>query len=192
MRNVISSLGVEERRHYDYDLLEQRFMENQDRQIDDEETKRELKDVLNGRKVLLVAPGKSIVDKEAKVKAYIQFSLALCSYAMNVESVRATEKELDHDLSRMRNWLHVLGLTGEEFATCRYHMTKYLKDKKKVADKMCKEHRYLQNEMFKVCLEYIKKLAENCENGWYDPRNQYAAETSKKIIDYFKEIDYPY
>ena len=69
-----------------------------------------------------------------KVKAYIQFSLALCSYAMNVESVRATEKELDHDLSRMRNWLHVLGLAGEEFATCRYHMTKYLKDKKKVAD----------------------------------------------------------
>ena len=65
-------------------------------------------------------------------------------------------------------------------------------DKKKVADLMCREHRYLQNEMFKVCLEYIKKLAENCENGWFDPRNQYAAETSKKIIDYFKEIDYPY
>lgn len=65
-------------------------------------------------------------------------------------------------------------------------------NKKKVADKMCHEHRYLQNEMFKVCLEYIKQLAENCENGWYDPRNQYAAETSKKIIDYFKEIDYPY
>ena len=64
--------------------------------------------------------------------------------------------------------------------------------KKKVAEKMCKEHRYLQNEMFKVCLEYIKKLAENCENGYYDPRNEYACETSKKIIDYFKEIDYPY
>ena len=65
-------------------------------------------------------------------------------------------------------------------------------DKKKVADLMCREHRYLQNEMFKVCLEYIKKLAENCENDWFDPRNKYAAETSKKIIDYFKEIDYPY
>jgi len=63
---------------------------------------------------------------------------------------------------------------------------------KKVAERMCREHRYLQNEMFKVCLEYIEKLAENCENGYYDPRNKYAAETSKKIIDYFKEIDYPY
>ena len=65
-------------------------------------------------------------------------------------------------------------------------------NKKKVAEKMCREHRYLQNEMFKVCLEYIKLLAENCENGRFDPRNKYAAETSKKIIDYFKEIDYPY
>ena len=64
--------------------------------------------------------------------------------------------------------------------------------KKKVAELMCREHRYLQNEMFKVCMEYIKKLAENCENGYYDPRNEYAAKTSKKIIDFFKEIDYPY
>jgi hypothetical protein len=67
-----------------------------------------------------------------------------------------------------------------------------LNSKKHVAEVMCREHRYLQNEMFKVCLEYIKLLAENCENGRFDPRNQYAAQTSKKIIDYFKEIDYPY
>ena len=67
-----------------------------------------------------------------------------------------------------------------------------LHSKKHVAEVMCREHRYLQNEMFKVCLEYIKLLAEKCENGCFDPRNQYAAQTSKKIIDYFKEIDYPY
>lgn len=67
-----------------------------------------------------------------------------------------------------------------------------LGNKKKVAKLMSCEHRYLQNEMFHVCLEYIKKLAENCEKGYYDGRNKYAAETSKKIIDYFKEIDYPF
>ena len=67
-----------------------------------------------------------------------------------------------------------------------------MNNQKHVAEMMCHEHRYLQNEMFKVCLEYIKTLAEYCENGWFDPRNQYAAQTSKKIIDHFKEIDYPY
>ena len=64
--------------------------------------------------------------------------------------------------------------------------------KKKVAERMCREHRYLQNEMFKVCLEYIKQLAKNFDNGFYDGRNEYACETSKKIINYFNEIDYPY
>lgn len=62
----------------------------------------------------------------------------------------------------------------------------------RAASTMCREHRYLQNEMFKVCLEYIKDLAENCERGSYDPRNKYACETSKKIIDFFKEINHPY
>lgn len=65
-------------------------------------------------------------------------------------------------------------------------------DFKRAAKGMGREHRYLQNEMFKLCLEYIKVLAEHYENGCYDGRNEYAAETSKKIIDYFKEIDYPY
>ena len=61
-----------------------------------------------------------------------------------------------------------------------------------VAQKMSCEHRYLQNEMFHVCLEYIKILADNASKGWYDARNSYAAETSKKIIDMFKETNYPY
>ena len=63
---------------------------------------------------------------------------------------------------------------------------------KDVAKKMSCEHRYLQNEMFHVCLEYIKILADNASEGRYDARNRYAAETSKKIIDMFKETNYPY
>ena len=65
-------------------------------------------------------------------------------------------------------------------------------NKTKVAEIMCREHRYLQNEMFHVCMKFIIKLAENCEKGYYDPRNKYAAETSKKIIDFFKQINWPY
>ena len=65
-------------------------------------------------------------------------------------------------------------------------------DKKKVAEIMCREHRYLQNEMFLLFMKFVIKLAENCEKGYYDPRNKYAAETSKKIIDFFKQINWPY
>ena len=57
---------------------------------------------------------------------------------------------------------------------------------------MCREHRYLQNEMFKVCMEYIKKLAENASKGYYDPRNQYACNTAKIIINALDEKNWAY
>lgn len=57
---------------------------------------------------------------------------------------------------------------------------------KKVAELMCNEHRYLQNEMFKVCLAFIKKLAENYDKDYYDPRNKYAAKTSSEIINFLE------
>ena len=60
-------------------------------------------------------------------------------------------------------------------------------DMHKVAQGMAKDHRYLQQEMFKVCMEYIKILALNANKGYYDPRNEWACKTSKEIIDYLKE-----
>lgn len=71
MRNVIAALSTEERRHYDYDLLEEKYMENQDRLIDDEAVRNELKKQFAGRKVMLLAPGRSVVDRMAEIKAFI-------------------------------------------------------------------------------------------------------------------------
>ena len=86
------------------------------------------------------------------------------------------------------------GETNDDvFARCfSDYVNRCPNDFKRTASAMARDHRYLQNEMFKVFLEFVKKLAQNCEEGCYDPRNKYAAETSKKIIDFFKEIDYPY
>ena len=43
--------------------------------------------------------------------------------------------------------------------------------RQKVAERMCTEHRYLQQEMFKVCLEYIKALSANYDKGFFDPKS---------------------
>ena len=56
-------------------------------------------------------------------------------------------------------------------------------NKEKVAELMCNEHRYLQTQMFYVCLAFIRKLAENMENGNFDLRNQYACQTAKQMIE---------
>lgn len=71
MRNIIDSLSTEERRKYDYDLLETKYLENQNRIVDDEETKEFLKRKIRDRKVLLLAPGKSLDDERCKIEEFI-------------------------------------------------------------------------------------------------------------------------
>ncbi|MCM1468420.1 MAG: hypothetical protein NC086_09745, partial [Alistipes sp.] len=72
MRNIIESMSREERQKYDYDLLEQKYINNQSRYVDDTIAVETLKNVLKDRRVLLIAPGKSIVILKDKIKAYIQ------------------------------------------------------------------------------------------------------------------------
>ncbi len=71
MRNVISSLSQAERRKYDYDLLETKFLENQNRIIDDGTVIEKLHEAWKDKTVLLVAPGKSINTEEEKIKEFI-------------------------------------------------------------------------------------------------------------------------
>lgn len=72
MRNIISSLTPEERRKYDYDLLEQRYMDNQNRLVEDEEAVAAFRQEFAGREILLLAPGKSIAKEESRIKKLIE------------------------------------------------------------------------------------------------------------------------
>lgn len=72
MHNIIASLTQEQRRQYDYDLLEKRYMENQNRIIDDVDALRTLNEKFSDRTILLLAPGKSIITERETVKAFIK------------------------------------------------------------------------------------------------------------------------
>ena len=71
MRGVISSLSQSERRKYDYDLLERKYIEHQSRQIDDAEAMKALRDQFAGRTILLLAPGKSIDLEIDRIRQFI-------------------------------------------------------------------------------------------------------------------------
>lgn len=77
MRNIIESLSQEERQKYDYDILEKKYLENQNRYIDDTITAHKLSDRLKGRSILLVAPGKTALTENAKVIKYIESNQAI-------------------------------------------------------------------------------------------------------------------
>lgn len=72
MRNIIESLSPADRKKYDYDLLEEKYLENQNRIVDDEKTIETLKKELTDRPVLLVAPGKSVLTEKEKIDQYIK------------------------------------------------------------------------------------------------------------------------
>lgn len=71
MRNIIESLTPSDRLKYDYDVLEKKYLENQGRQIDDEKVLDTLKQLFKNRKILLVAPGKSVIENRIKIKEKI-------------------------------------------------------------------------------------------------------------------------
>ena len=55
------------------------------------------------------------------------------------------------------------------------------------AKKMASEHRYLQNEMFKVFIDYAKELNKSYLNNFYDARNEWAVRAANKVISALEE-----
>ena len=63
-------------------------------------------------------------------------------------------------------------------------------DFKVAANAMGREHRYLQNEMFKVCIEYFKVLEQAYLNDRYDDRNSWAVRTANKALSLLRADDW--
>lgn len=56
-----------------------------------------------------------------KIKAYIQFCLALSNQALSQKSASARRTRTDNEKYTFRCWMLRLGLIGDEFKTCRHH-----------------------------------------------------------------------
>lgn len=77
MRNIIESLSPDDRKKYDYDILEAKYVENQDRQIDDTEAVAALRESFGiggnySKKILLIAPGKTSISAQQDIKRFIK------------------------------------------------------------------------------------------------------------------------
>jgi len=65
-------------------------------------------------------------------------------------------------------------------------------DFKKAAEKMGRDHRYLQSEMFKLCLEYFKVLEQAYLEDRYDDRNEWAVMTANKALSLLRAEDWAF
>ena len=62
MRYILNKIGAEQRKRYDYGLLEDTYMEYLRSEIDDSQSMARLKKALGGRPVLVIAPGRSVSE----------------------------------------------------------------------------------------------------------------------------------
>ena len=91
MRIIIESLTEEERKKYDYDKLEQVYLDYQNKIVNDEDVLFGLEKVMQDRKVLLISPGRSIIDQKERVLNYID------QHAPIVIGINAISTEYTYD-----------------------------------------------------------------------------------------------
>ena len=71
LRQIIEKLEPQTRKIYDYDNLEQLYIDHMSRVIDDSAAMAELEEAFFGRDVLVLAPGASLRDQQVDVQAHI-------------------------------------------------------------------------------------------------------------------------
>ncbi|MBO5569562.1 MAG: hypothetical protein J6A79_11600 [Clostridia bacterium] len=91
MRLVIESLDPKDRKKYDYDLLEEKYLSVINRYVDDSEVWKTLRETLKDKDILLLAPGKSIMTERNRIQAYIRENKPV------IIGVNAMVSEYDYD-----------------------------------------------------------------------------------------------
>lgn len=126
MRTIIESLTTDERRKYDYDLLEEKYLENQDRHVDDAEFLRVLSDEFSNNKILLLAPGKSTITEKNKIIQFIDDNNPI------VIAVNAVNKEYNSDYILFTNkarYVYAKGAYSQQFNTMKRILFSNIKTK---------------------------------------------------------------
>lgn len=71
IRYILNKIGAIQRKRYDYDLLENTYLEYLDADIDDSLAMNQLSAVISGKDILLLLPGSSAVAEQQKIIDYI-------------------------------------------------------------------------------------------------------------------------
>lgn len=71
LRGIIEMLDDKKKKEYDYALLEKLYVKYFDKPINDSEALEGIRSSLSGRKVLLLGPGKSVIEERDKIDTFI-------------------------------------------------------------------------------------------------------------------------
>lgn len=115
IEQIISSIPRKERGIFNKNLIEELYIRYQDKKIDDRETIAEISNIIAGKQVLILAPGKTLSTEYEKIQSFIKtekpyvisvnfldadFNVDACfvSNHKRIENIEAERKELEEAL----------------------------------------------------------------------------------------------
>ena len=72
IRYILNKIGAQARKRYDYELLEQTYLDYLHSDVDDREQLAALAKALEGRNIVVIAPGRTSSDYREEIESYIQ------------------------------------------------------------------------------------------------------------------------
>lgn len=77
IRFILNRIGAERRKRYDYDLLEDTYLDYLNQEVDDSGSFSALKESIGNRKVLVVAPGRTVMERFEQINDYIKHEMPI-------------------------------------------------------------------------------------------------------------------
>ena len=97
IRYILSKIGKEARKRYDYSLLESTYIEMVNSEIDDTKSRNLIKEYIGNNKVLVIAPGNTVDSFISDIGKYIEVNKPV------VITVNFIHKDIDSDYLYMSN-----------------------------------------------------------------------------------------
>lgn len=69
---ILKKIPEEERTLYNEKLIDSLYLKFQENEVDDKEAMKKLRKIMNGKDIVVVAPGKSVVDEKEKIHEFLE------------------------------------------------------------------------------------------------------------------------
>lgn len=125
IRYILNKIGAISRKRYDYDLLEKTYTEYLGSDIDDSKSVQEIKDVLSGRNVVVLAPGNTATTKSEEIKKYVSDNNAIVISVNHVNDTISSNFVYISNARRYNYWKNI-----NEFIDAKKIITSNLKSEK--------------------------------------------------------------
>jgi len=190
MRQLLSSLPADVKNHYSADLAEEYYQAFQKKNVDDSKVLADLKNGVADRKVLILAPGKSLVEREGVIQEYINehqpVVIAINAVGKNFRCnylFCASEKRLKGLVVPDGCKLIVSSNIGQETDALRINYASYLGTEDLVADNPALMVIRLLTAIGvkEIAVAGLDGYSASAEDNYYDPRLALGTSISVKM-----------